>query len=217
MFQRFNKGCYGARVAETEAELSAILALRAQVFRGDRAACDRDRFDAQCRHVMVEDLSSGAVLCAFRLLHMADGRDVARSYAAQFYDLTGLQSYGAPLVEVGRFCVAPEVADQDILRVAWGAVTAYVAAQKVEMLFGCSSFEGVDAAPYHAAFTLLKDRHLAPDFQESFLDDGNPAIFGVDFDLDWVLDGPVHPPDSLLHLLYPQDALHDSPSDRDQY
>ena len=160
MFQRFNKGCYGARVAETEAELSAILALRAQVFRGDRAACDRDRFDAQCRHVMVEDLSSGAVLCAFRLLHMADGRDVARSYAAQFYDLTGLQSYGAPLVEVGRFCVAPEVADPDILRVAWGAVTAYVDAQKVEMLFGCSSFEGVDAAPYHAAFTLLKDRSI---------------------------------------------------------
>jgi putative hemolysin len=63
---------------------------------------------------------------------------------------------------MGRFCIHPDWHDPDILRVAWGAMTAWVDREGVEMLFGCSSFVGTDAADYLDAFALLKDRHLAP-------------------------------------------------------
>ncbi|MEO0633593.1 MAG: hypothetical protein AAFY52_05600, partial [Pseudomonadota bacterium] len=50
----------------------------------------------------------------------------------------------------------------DVLRVAWGAMTAYVDAHGVELLFGCSSFAGTETADYLDAFAMLKARHLGP-------------------------------------------------------
>jgi putative hemolysin len=63
---------------------------------------------------------------------------------------------------MGRFCIHPEWRDADILRVAWGAMTAYVDKAGIKMLFGCSSFHGTDAREYSDAFAMLKARHLAP-------------------------------------------------------
>jgi putative hemolysin len=66
------------------------------------------------------------------------------------------------MVEMGRFCIAPEWSDPDILRVAWGAMTAYVDREGVEMLLGCSSFIGTEPGQYLDAFAMLRERHLAP-------------------------------------------------------
>jgi len=67
------------------------------------------------------------------------------------------------MVEMGRFCIAPGPPDPDILRVAWGALTAYVDQNRVDLLFGCSSFPGVDAKDHAGAFSYLTGRHLAPE------------------------------------------------------
>jgi putative hemolysin len=67
------------------------------------------------------------------------------------------------MLELGRFCVDPDLNDPDILRIAWAAMTAYVDANDVRMLFGCSSFEGTKTAQYLDAFAMLKARHLAPE------------------------------------------------------
>jgi putative hemolysin len=66
------------------------------------------------------------------------------------------------MVEMGRFCLAPGVRDPEIIRLAWTAMTAHVREHEVGLLFGCSSFHGVDAEAYMDAFAYLKDRHLAP-------------------------------------------------------
>jgi putative hemolysin len=160
------KGRYRARVAADEADLAAVQALRARVFRGasgDAAGgTDRDPFDADCAHMLVEDHRSGTIVCCFRLLHLRSGADIGRSYSAQFYELSALHDFDGPMVEMGRFCIHPDWKDADILRVAWGAMTAYVDAEGVEMLFGCASFHGTEAREFHDAFALLRDRHLAP-------------------------------------------------------
>ncbi len=155
------KGRYHARLAETPDEVAAALALRARAFRGGDGS-DRDRFDAECAHVLVEDSKSGALVCCFRILHFPNGAAIERSYSAQFYELSGLRSFDGPMVEMGRFCIDPECHDPDVLRVAWGAMTAYVDSEGVEMLFGCSSFHGLEAKEYYDAFALLRDRHIAP-------------------------------------------------------
>ena len=154
------KGRYAARFAETEADLAAALALRARCFRA--GAPDRDGFDAVCRHALVEDARDGRVVCTFRLLPLKDGCEIARSYSAQHYDLARLEAFPGPMVEMGRFCIDPGARDADVLRVAWGAMTAHVDAEGVQMLFGCSSFPGTGAERHLDAFALLRDRHLAP-------------------------------------------------------
>ena len=156
------RGRLRAREAQGERDLAACLALRATSFRGDAAASDEDGFDPACRHVMVEDAGSGDLVCTFRLMPLARGAEIGRSYSAQFYDLAALGAFEAPVAEMGRFCMRPGVADPDVMRVAWGALARLVDEGGVGLLFGCSSFRGTEPDTYGDAFALLKARHLAP-------------------------------------------------------
>lgn len=159
-------GRYTARFAASEGDLRAARRLRYQCFRGgqgDQPKLDGDRFDDLCRHVLIEETATGQLVCCYRLLSLQSGAEIARSYSAQFYDLSGLSGFARPMVEMGRFCMHPQKHDPDILRLAWGTMTALVDRDAVEMLFGCSSFRGTNAALYADAFALLKQRHVAPD------------------------------------------------------
>ncbi|MEL6449678.1 MAG: GNAT family N-acyltransferase [Pseudomonadota bacterium] len=152
------KGRYTARQASSAADVRAAQALRAKCFGLDD---DIDPFDAACTHILILRAADDAVVCCFRMMPLT-GADISRSYSAQYYELSALAAYGGKMVEMGRFCVDPEVTDPDILRVAWGAMTAYVDDHDVELLFGCSSFAGTETAEYLDAFAMLKARHLAP-------------------------------------------------------
>ncbi len=155
------KGRYRARLARSPQDLAAAQRLRTRAFGTDQT--DQDDFDPVCAHILVEDMREGGQLvCCLRMLTMENGAEVGRSYSAQFYDLSALQGFDGRMVEMGRFCIHPDRTDPDILRVAWGAMTAYVDQNEVEMLFGCSSFAGTETEDYLDAFAMLKHRHLAP-------------------------------------------------------
>lgn len=157
------KGRYVARLAENDSDILAAQSLRHLAFHGGVSGeLDADDFDAICAHILVEERKTGALVCCFRMLPLADGNDITRSYSAQFYELSALEAFKGSMVEMGRFCIHPDWNDPDILRVAWAAMTGYVDDNNVEMLFGCSSFKGTDADPYLDAFAVLRDRHLAP-------------------------------------------------------
>ena len=158
-----SKGRYVARVAENAQDTRAIEELRHLAFTGTTdGTLDRDAFDSLCIHFLVEDHKTGQLVCCFRILPLIGGAEIDRCYSAQFYDLSALRNFDGPMVEVGRFCIRPDTNDPDILRVAWGTLTSYVDENKIEMLFGCSSFSGTDTAEYVDAFAMLRDRHLAP-------------------------------------------------------
>jgi putative hemolysin len=157
------KGRYRVRLAGDAVDIEAAQRLRTLAFRGAGAdRLDADAFDAACTHVLVEEVRTGTLVCCFRLLPLPSGAEIGRSYSAQFYELSALAGFAGPMVEMGRFCIHPDWRDPDILRVAWGAMTAWVDAAGVEMLFGCSSFHGTEARDYYDAFALLRDRHIAP-------------------------------------------------------
>ncbi len=166
---------YKVRLAETEDDVLACQRLRWRAFfqaRGlggppdggeaGRGRRDADEFDPHCRHMMVEEVLSGQLVCCFRMMPLASGAEIGRSYSARWYGLERLGDYPGRLVEMGRFCIHPDWKDPAILRVAWSAMTRYVDEERITLLFGCSSFHGVDAEAYADAFALLKDRHLAP-------------------------------------------------------
>lgn len=158
------KGRYSVRFDETRADIEAAQRLRYRAFiaGGDPMGREADGFDAVCRHILIEDRKSGALVCTFRFLDLAGGAEISRSYSAQFYELDGLSGYEGRMLEMGRFCIDPSLRDPDVLRVAWGAMTRYVDETGVDMLFGCSSFHGTEWRDHADALAMLKHRHLGP-------------------------------------------------------
>lgn len=168
----FLRGPYVARLAGAPADLEAAQRLRHLSFiaargvglSGRRAeGLDADHLDADCEHMLVEERRTGRLVCCFRMMALDSGAEIGRSYSAQYYDLERLHAFKAPMMEMGRFCVHPKFrADPNVIRVAWLAMAGFVKARGVEMLFGCSSFEGTAADAYMDAFALLRSKYLAP-------------------------------------------------------
>lgn len=157
------RGAYAARLAEAEEDLTEAQALRHLAFRPAAAAGeDSDEFDALCRHLLVRETASDVLVACCRLQDFADGGRLSASYSAQFYDLGRLARVPGRKLEIGRFCLHPARHDPDILRLAWGALTAIVDAEAVSLLFGCTSFPGADPAPHMAALAALR-AHVAPE------------------------------------------------------
>ena len=152
---------YAARLAQGAADIARAQALRGLCFRGP-GIIDRDRFDDRCLHLLIEDRADGALVACCRLMPLRGGSEIAKSYSAQHYELSALEAFEAPMMELGRFCIPPDRHDPDILRLAWGALARFVDENGVEMLFGCSSFKGTEAHEYADAFAMLRERHLAP-------------------------------------------------------
>lgn len=158
---RILRGKYQTREAASAEDIAACQTLRMQAFKGVDGR-DVDRFDDICTHIMVERTKDNRLVGCFRILPLTDGSQIDASYSAQYYSLEKLRDFDGKMVEMGRFCVAPDVMDPDILRVAWTAMTRYVDENGIDMLFGCSSFAGTTPDAYADAFALLKEKHLAP-------------------------------------------------------
>lgn len=164
----FRKGQYQARLAETTQDIEAAQRLRWLCFLARHtpsqtgSELDVDDLDSKCRHMLIENAATGQLVACFRFLELAGGADIRHSYSAQFYNLTALEAFEGPMIEMGRFCVHPELRDPNVLRVAWAALTRYVDDAGIEMLFGCSSFIGTEPSEHTEAFAMLKERHLAP-------------------------------------------------------
>lgn len=154
------KGRYRVSLSRARGGIAAARALRSLAF--GTAGLDGDHFDAVCDHLLVHEIKSGALVCCARLLVLEGGSEIGRSYSAQYYDLSALSRFQGRMTEMGRFCIHPDWPDPDILRVAWGALTGYVDENRIEMLFGCTSFAGTETETYLDAFAMLGARHIAP-------------------------------------------------------
>ncbi len=166
------KGRYRARIARSEGDIRAAQRLRQIAFMPGVAGggtgaetgaeIDADPFDRVFTHILVEEVTGNRLVCCFRVLLLAPGDRISRCYSAQFYDISALEAYQAPIVEMGRFCIHPYLKDPDIIRIAWAAMTRYVDENRIKLMFGCVSFQGLDEGRYGQAFALLQQKHLAP-------------------------------------------------------
>ena len=154
------RGTHEVFVARSDQDIEAAQALRALAF-GLDVTHDRDAFDTTQHQILVRDLRNGQIVCCFRT-RVFIGAQLEQSYAAQFYDLSGLSGFDGQMMELGRFCVHPDASDPDIVRMAWAALTRFVDACGIKLMFGCSSFAGRVVADYADSFALLRARHLGP-------------------------------------------------------
>ncbi len=157
-------GRYRARFASSELDVSAAQSLRYRCFNlSNKVELDVDEYDIPCRHVLIENLETEKLICCYRIMIFDNGKEISNSYSSQFYDLKAIESYPDPMIEVGRFCVHPETNDPSVTLTAWAALAQIVDQYQTQLLFGCSSFVGVEKEKYLDSFALLRDRYIAPD------------------------------------------------------
>lgn len=150
---------YDRRFAQTPADFRQVFALRHQRFFGGEGQ-DHDPWDDRAKHLMI--LQDGVLQATCRVTLCQTAADIHLSYTAQSYDLAEFSKNFRIALELGRFCLAPGVADSDLLRLAFGAIAALAVAEQVEVLFGCASFAGCEAGAHNIAFQALARDHLAP-------------------------------------------------------
>jgi putative hemolysin len=137
------------RQADSRADLQKVMALRIARF-----GVGRDEFDETSAQMMIEQ--GGQLMATYRLGQYRSGAEMAGSYAAQFYDLSLMEDYNRPALELGRFCLAPKAREADILRLAFAGIAGQVDALGAGLLFGCASFAGVDPAPHAPSLAVLR-------------------------------------------------------------
>ena len=148
-----------ARLAHGRADMARVMAFRRAAFPRITGE-EEDAQDALSAHVMVE--GDAGLLAYFRVMLFGWGAGLEQGYAARFYDVGPLSGFAKPIVEIGRFCVAPGGVHPDVLRLAWGAMTRIVDEGQAGLLVGCTSFRGTDWTRHRAGLSLLADEFLGP-------------------------------------------------------
>ena len=128
--------------------------------------------------------AEGVLLASYRIMLFGWGAGLEQGYAARFYDVTPLARYAKPIVEIGRFCLAPGRIAPDVLRLAWGAMARTVDEGQAGLIVGCTSFKGADWTQHRAGLALLAEGHVGPKDHRP----GRKAAEVVDFP---TLAGPV--------------------------
>jgi len=166
------------RLAQSPDDLIACQRLRYIIFYEEMSARpspeeaeqrrDFDEYDDICDHLMVIDhgAEGGARLVGtYRLLLKARAIVHGSFYTASEYDLSPLlggKHAGLNFLELGRSCVHVRYRTKPVIDLLWRGIGAYVAAHKVEVMFGCGSFTGRDPDAHAEALTYLHRHHLAP-------------------------------------------------------
>ena len=189
------EGRYVLRFAQNAMDLDAVLKLRFEVFNLELGeglqssfltGRDRDDFDAQCHHLMVEDTEAGHVVGTYRI--QTNEMAVAGNgfYSAGEFDLSPLpDDVVLNSIELGRACIAPAHRHTSVLYLLWRGIAAYTLQQRKRYLFGCCSLTSQDPSEgwavmnqlqlgghVHRAFTVLPQLGFECDIE----DDDAPLV-----------------------------------------
>lgn len=178
-FFLIQKGRFDIRLAETEAELDAVLALRYQVFNvelGEGLASsssferDFDSFDSVFDHIIVIDRENSQIVGTYRIQTYEMALKGLGFYSANEFSFANFPVEDLKnSVEIGRACIAKPYRNGRILFLIWNGIYEYVSYYKKRYIFGCSSFpsssreEALKAMAYFYANSYLDlDRTVTP-------------------------------------------------------
>ncbi len=169
-------GRYSVRFAREARDLEEVQRLRFEVFNLELAegleeswatGLDRDRFDAQCQHLLVTDEEYGRVIGTYRLQTGEAAAAGAGFYSADEFRLELLPPFVlTQSVELGRACIAREHRNRNVLFLLWRGLAAYMLWHRKRWFFGCNSL--TSQSPEYGLRTwqwLQEHGHAHPEFQ----------------------------------------------------
>lgn len=151
-------GSLEVRLSASKKDIKRAQALRYKIFVEEMGAVpdlisrlkrrDIDAFDKICDHLLVIDhaMPEPEIVGTYRLLR----QDVAEShggfYTANEFDIAPMltRHRGLRFLELGRSCVAKPYRDKRTVELLWHGIWAYVKRHKIDVMFGCASFDGTD-------------------------------------------------------------------------
>lgn len=166
------RGAYEVSFATTLAEVQACQRLRYEVFNTELGeglesshaqGLDRDEFDVICDHLLVRDTETGAVVGTYRMQTGYRAKGNAGYYSEEFFDFAPFERFRGEMLELGRACVHSEHRDASVLMLLWKGIFRYAQESGARYLIGCSSLTSQDAAEGLAAYSQLREAHLAPE------------------------------------------------------
>jgi putative hemolysin len=161
---------YSARLASSQAELTAAQALRFEVFNLELdeglvqsydTGLDADPFDEVCDHLIVEDAADGSVVGTYRLQTGLRARAALGYYSEREFDCSPFEAARSEILELGRACIHARHRNFAVLNLLWKGIGSYARDHGARYLIGCSSFSTQDATAGAAAYQQLLP-HLAP-------------------------------------------------------
>ena len=118
---------------------------------------DRDRFDAQCQHLMVQVRRTGETIGTYRLQVSDVAERMEGFYSATEFDLSTLpEDVRRKSVELGRACISSDHRNKAVLFLLWRGLASYVLWNRKRWFFGCSSISSLDPARGRRAWEQLQ-------------------------------------------------------------
>jgi len=164
------------RLAASTDEIEEAQRLRYRVFYEEMGAKplpdvkaeqrDFDRFDDTCDHLVVVDQSEPQyprVVGTYRFMRQPHATQAGDFYSADEYDISPLRTNGGTVMELGRSCVDPAFRSRHTMQLLWRGIAEYVVVHDIDLMFGCASFPGTDAARLAQPLSYLHHNHLAPE------------------------------------------------------
>lgn len=159
-------------MAQSDEDLRRAQALRYDVFVRElggggalvdhAAELEQDRFDPYFDHMLLHDDATGQVVGVYRMLRAQQARAAGQFYSESEYDLAPLRATGRTLLELGRSCLHADYRGGSAMFHLWAGLADYIAAHRIDIMFGVASFHGTDPKALALPLSLLHHRHLAP-------------------------------------------------------
>ena len=147
------KDQYRVKFAVTGEELSSAFKLRYEAFKleqdrkqlqnGNRM--DKDRFDDNCLHLLVEEKTSAKTVGTSRI-HPGPVAAASNSgfYSEGEFKINGLEKIRLQTMEVGRSCVDGKYRNGTVLALLWAGISEGLRRSGLRYLMGCASLEECD-------------------------------------------------------------------------
>lgn len=129
---------------------------------------DFDEFDDITDHLVVVVKTPGdqkeKIVGTYRLLRQEVAQRENKSfYSSDEYDISNLIGSGQTLLELGRSCVLSEYRTKPILNLLWQGIADYITDNKIDLLFGCASFQGTNIDDIALQLSYMHHYHSTPD------------------------------------------------------
>lgn len=156
---------YIVKTADSNAELSAALKLRHEVFleellnKKKRGGVDRDRFDKLCDHIIIYDKRNDMIVGTYRLQSSLHSK---KWYTETEFHMKSISRLPGIKLELGRACVHPDHRNSITIALLWEGIKAYVDQSGANYLFGCSSVKTTDPNQIRVIYQYLRENgHLS--------------------------------------------------------
>ncbi len=176
-------GSLEVRLAATQSDVRRAQRLRYHVFFEEQSARpssaarqsrrDEDEYDGACDHLLVIDRDAGRrasgrqrpqVVGVCRLLRREVAENGPGFYSTREYELDELLERHADkrFLELGRSCVLRSHRDKRTVELLWHGIWTYVLRHRIDVMFGCASFEGTDPTALALPLSFLNRFALSP-------------------------------------------------------